>query len=179
MEFLRQFLTSFTLCINDSSRSNLSPFDLFLMVLVRLRVNMDVQHLAYHFGIHSSTVLLDFYGCHVWAPETTCYVARAWRLYKAMPLTFKVKLSNCVVILDCFEIFMERPTSLMAQAQTWSNYKQHNYVQVLYWYQPTRKYCIRIASMGGSSIWCLLTEHCGILENLMHEDLILADRGSV
>ena len=44
-------------CINDSSRSSLSQF---LVVLVRLRVNMDVQHLAYHFGIHSSTVCQIF-----------------------------------------------------------------------------------------------------------------------
>ena len=107
-------------CINDSSRSSLSPFNQFLMVLVRLRMNMDVQHLAYHFGIHSSTVCQIF---RKWTVMFECLKPLVkWpergRLYKTMPLTFKVKFSNCVVILDCLEIFMERPTSLMARAQT-------------------------------------------------------------
>ena len=34
---------------------------------------------------------------------------------------------NCVSIIDCFEVFIERPFGLTAQAQTWSNCKHpHN-----------------------------------------------------
>ena len=38
----------------------LSLFSQFLMVLVRLRITMEVQHLSYHFGIYSSNTLLTF-----------------------------------------------------------------------------------------------------------------------
>ena len=40
--------------------------------------------------------------------------------YKTMPKEFK-NFSKCIVIIDCFEVFMERPKGLMARAQTWSN----------------------------------------------------------
>ena len=38
---------------------------------------------------------------------------------KTMPMVFRKKFKRCVVILDCFEIFIERPTVLKARAQTW------------------------------------------------------------
>ena len=50
---------------------------------------------------------------------------------KTMPIEFRQNFRKCVVIIDCFEVFMERPTSLMARVQTWSNYKKHNTVKFL------------------------------------------------
>ena len=48
-------------------------------------------------------------------------------LRKTMPLAFKRNFGDKVaVIIDCFEIFIERPSSLIAGAMTWSNYKHHN-----------------------------------------------------
>ena len=54
------------------------------------------------------------------------------QLYKTMPKEFK-NFSKCIVIIDCFEVFMERPKGLMARAQTWSNYKHHNPVEFFWW----------------------------------------------
>ena len=42
---------------------------------------------------------------------------------KSMPQTFKKFYGRCIFILDCTEIFIERPTDLVARSQTWSNYK--------------------------------------------------------
>ena len=47
-------------------------------------------------------------------------------LYETMPMVFKLNFRKCVVIIDCFKVFMERPKGLMARAQTWSNYKHHS-----------------------------------------------------
>ena len=47
-------------CVNNYSRTTLPLLNQFLMVLVRLRINMDVQQLAYHFGIHSSNISCTF-----------------------------------------------------------------------------------------------------------------------
>ena len=52
---------------------------------------------------------------------------------------------------DALTLKQDHSHYFQIQLQTWSNYKQHN-TQVLNWYHPTRKYFIRIASMGGSSI---------------------------
>ena len=45
--------------------------------------------------------------------------------------SFRTFFSKCVCIIDCTEIFIERPSDLKARCQTWSNYKQHNTVKIL------------------------------------------------
>ena len=39
-------------------------------------------------------------------------------LLKTMPMDFRSNFKRCVVIIDCFEIFCERPYPLKARAQT-------------------------------------------------------------
>ena len=48
---------------------------------------------------------------------------------------------NCVYIIDCTEIFIERQQNRLAQAQVHSNYNSHN----------TFKYLIRITPAGAVS----------------------------
>ena len=59
-------------------------------------------------------------------------------LLDTMPADFKCNFPWCVCIIDCFEVFCERPKNLMARAQTYSNYKHHN----------TVKFLIGISSIG-------------------------------
>ena len=53
----------------------------------------------------------------------------SWRicdaLHKTVPQCFIDLFGyKTSIIIDCFEIFIDRPTSLMARAQTFSNYEQ-------------------------------------------------------
>lgn len=48
-----------------------------------------------------------------------------------MPASFRKFFKKCAVIIDCTEIFVERPSNLLARAQVWSNYKHHSTVKVL------------------------------------------------
>ena len=53
-------------------------------------------------------------------------------LRKTMPMPFRKYFgTKCAVIIDCFEIFIDRPTNLKARAETWSSYKHHNTVKFL------------------------------------------------
>ena len=53
-------------------------------------------------------------------------------LQKTMPDCFQASFGKKVaVVIDCFEIFCERPSNLKARASTWSSYKHHNTVKVL------------------------------------------------
>ena len=52
-------------------------------------------------------------------------------LKKTMPTDFRQYCPSCIVIIDCFEIFLETATSLLARAQTYSSYKLHNTVKYL------------------------------------------------
>lgn len=97
-------------------RAALSPFQQVLMTLMRLRLNLSGQDLAYRFKIHPSTVsrtfsqvlqtILKLRPLIIW-PERDI-------LLKTMPMDFRKYCPKCVVIIDCFEIFLERPTSLLA-----------------------------------------------------------------
>ena len=99
------------------------------------------------------------------------------QLYRTMPLDFKREFGKCVVIIDCFKIFMERPAALVTQAQTWSNYKQHNMCKFLIGITPQGTISFVSKTWGGHVSDAYFTENCGILENLINGDLIMADRG--
>lgn len=58
-------------------------------------------------------------------------------LRKNLPACFKRHYVNVVSIIDCFEIFIERPSSLEARAATYSQYKKHNTVKFLIGISPT------------------------------------------
>jgi hypothetical protein len=82
-------------CVKNYSCRLLPLFDQFLMVLVRLRLNMDIEHLSYHFQLHISTVSRTL---RKWI--TVLYELVKWpereQLYKTMPSDLK----SCVVIID-------------------------------------------------------------------------------
>ncbi len=98
-------------------------------------------------------------------------------LLKTMPLEFKQSFRKCVIIIDCFEVYMERATDLKAMAQTWSNYKHHNTVKFLIGITPQGTISFISKGWGGRISDQHLTEKCGLLEKLLPGDVILADRG--
>ncbi|CAH3122123.1 unnamed protein product [Porites lobata] len=87
---------------------SLSRFQEFVMVLMKLRLNVPFQDLAYRFMVSVPT------------------------LWKTMPMCFQHAFGRKVtVIIDCFEVFIERPSNLLARAQTFSSYKHHNTIKIL------------------------------------------------
>ena len=52
-------------------------------------------------------------------------------LLRTMPMIFRKHCPQCVVINDSLETFIDHPTDLLAQAQTYSQYKHHNAVKYL------------------------------------------------
>ncbi len=115
-------------------RSALNPFQQLLVVLMRLRLNLACQDLAYRFKVHCSTISRNFHfvldilyaelkPLILWPDRDT--------LRKTMPMDFRQYCPSCVVIIDCFEIFIGKATNLLARAQTYSAYKHHNTVKYL------------------------------------------------
>ena len=93
-----------------------------------------------------------------------------------MPMDFRKHSPNCVFIIDCFEIFLDRPTNPMARAQTYSSYKHHNTVKYLIGLTPQGTVSFISDGWGARVSDKHLTEESGLLEKLLPGDVILADR---
>ena len=179
---LLQTVFDFVLKESSSLQAHvLSPFQEFVAALIKLRLNPPLQDLAYRFQVSLSTM-----SCIVLKWVTIMDIRLRplilWpdrqELRQTMPECFRASFSEKVaVIIDCFEVFIERPSNLLARACTWSSYKHHNTVKLLIGITPQGVVSFISQAWGGRVSDKYLTEHCGILSKLLPGDILLADRG--
>ncbi|KAL7392252.1 hypothetical protein ABVT39_022029 [Epinephelus coioides] len=100
------------------------------------------------------------------------------QLQKAMPMQFRKHFGKkCAVIIDCFEVFIDRPSNLKARAETWSSYKHHNTVKFLIGITQQDTIFYISNACGGRASGKYITENNGFLDSILPGDLVLADRG--
>ena len=97
-------------------------------------------------------------------------------LRRNLPESFQ-NFKNCVSIIDCFEVFIERPFGLTARAQTWSIYKHHHTIKYLIGITPAGAVNFLSQGCGGRVSDKELTIRSKFFEKLQHGDTVLADRG--
>ena len=118
-----------------STRRSLNGFQMLIMTLMKLRLNISNVFLAYLFGLSSSTVsriLTEMIDIMFIRMKPLILWPSREALWKTMPLQFQEHFAlKVAVIIDCFEIFIERPSNLKARAETWSSYKHHNTIKYL------------------------------------------------
>ena len=168
-------------CIVDCVKTSLSKFQKVILVFMKLRLNLSVQDLAYRFNVSKSTVSRTFNNvihimyrrlnfCIIWPDRE--------ELRLTMPMEFRKKFGLKVsIIIDCFEIKIERPSNLLARAETWSNYKHNNTIKFLIGICPQGAVSFISRSWGGRTTDKHIAENCGLLEKLIPGDIVLADRG--
>lgn len=177
-------LSLFTLLkdyVPHSHRNALTQFEEMMLFLVRLRLGSTLQDLAYRFSVSQPTasrifdkwldVCFDRLSSFVDWPEKE-------DVMRTMPIAFVENFGLKVrVILDCFEIFIDRPSSMQPRAETWSHYKHHNTVKFLVAICPQGAVTFISQAFGGRASDKFITEECGILRLLDKGDVVLADRG--
>lgn len=167
--------------VSVTERNVLSPFQEFMIFCMRLRLNLTEQDLAYRLNISQSTVSRIFtrwLDAAFFCMQKTIIWPERENLIKTMPLSFKKHFGNSVaVILDCFEVPIDKPTSLITRAATWSNYKHHNTIKFLIGITPQGVISFISDSCGGRVTDKSIVEQCGLLDKLLPGDKVMADRG--
>ena len=98
---------------NSFTSGKKTPFEQFAITLMKLCLNLGDQDLSYRFAISQATI--SNY-CSAWIDVLYTKLSSliGWpersELMKTMPSEFRKHFRKCVVIIDCFEIFIERPT---------------------------------------------------------------------
>lgn len=148
---------------------------------MKLRLGLSNYDLGFRFCIHETTVsriitkwvqLMD-----IRLSPLILWPDRE-QLQKTMPWCFRTQYGlNVTAIIDCFEIFIEKPGDLMSKAATWSTYKHYNTVKYLISVTPQGTVNFISKGYGGRVSDQFITENSGYLAKLSPGDVVLADRG--
>ena len=161
--------------------TKLTAFQEFMLTLQKLRNNTSSKDLAYRFDVHPSTIsriLLKWLTIMDIRLKSLIIWPERENLRKTMLECFRAEFGDKVAtVIDCFEVFIEHLSNLLARSCTWSNYKHHNTVKLLIGITPQGVVSFISDAWGGRASDKFLTEHCGILNYLLPGDIVLADRG--
>ena len=80
-------------------------------------------------------------------------------------------------IIDCSEIFIQKPSDLKNQAATWSDYKHHNTIKCLIAATPLGSIAFVSELYGGRTSDRYIVKNSRFLDYVNPQDQILADRG--
>ena len=111
---------------NKGRPRSLPPMEELFLTLVRLRLGLLEQDIAYRFGVSQSTVsrifttwinflFLEFKQIPLWPPKES-----------HMPKIFQQKYPCTQVIIDATEVYIQQSSLPELQQRTFSNYKNHN-----------------------------------------------------
>ncbi|XP_056145806.1 uncharacterized protein LOC130121000 [Lampris incognitus] len=161
-------------------RSSLTLEDHLLAILMKLRLGLSNKDIAFRLNVTECDISKIM---RSWLPVMSQVLKPLIKwpsrhaILRNMPKCFKAKYTRCRCIIDCTEIFINRPTNLTARAQTYLNYKSHNTVKYLVGMSPAGAITFLSAGWGGRVSDKQLTAESGFYDLLEVNDEMLADRG--
>ncbi|XP_049518795.1 uncharacterized protein LOC119440263 [Dermacentor silvarum] len=175
---------------NSKTFLTLSDEDQLLLTLMRMRLGLLYGHLSRIFGISVFFPFLCIL-CNLCSRAQPVCVAQSYEdivvvwlprslIRNSMPESFAQNAyEKTTCILDCSDVFLQRPKKLLARAQTYSSYKAHNTVKFLTAVAPNGYVMFVSRAYGGRASDEYIMGHCGVEDFLGSGDEVMADRGFV
>ncbi|XP_074654491.1 uncharacterized protein LOC141908365 [Tubulanus polymorphus] len=152
----------------------------FLLVMIKLRLNLFTGDLASRFRVSKSTVSRIF---HTWI----CLLSRElsfliiWPskgdVRITLPKVFRKWFPRIRCVIDCTEIPTETPSALDIQASLWSDYKHDTTIKFLVSISPTGAITFVSKCYGGRASDKYIFTDSKVLDLIEADDQVLADRG--
>ena len=163
-----------------SSQRSLPLIDEFFLFCCRIRLGLLEDDLSVRFGISTATVSRLIIS---WA-NFLYFVLGAIPIWPTremvnlhMPPAFKALYPKTRCILDCTEVFTERPSSLVLNSQMYSNYKSHCTLKGLIGIAPNGAITFVSKLYTGSISDVAIVKDSGFLNLVQAQDSIMADKG--
>ena len=168
--------------IEDKSKifaQSLTLEDHLLIVLMKLKLGLFNRNISIRFGIKTQlTSKIYRYYLPLLAKELAFLIVWPERdtLRKNLPPCF-TSFKNCCVIIDCTEIYIERPSNLNARAQIWSNYKHTSTIKYLIGITPAGAVSFLSRGWGGKVSDKEITNRSNFYDFAQNGDMVMADCG--
>ena len=164
---------------NKSTRmAKLTPEEELFMVFVRLRVGLTVTDLSLRFGISESSVskiFTSWINLLYFHLKDLCEMPESETDGKARQFS---NFPYLKVIIDCTEIFTQKPSCLQANKEIYSNYKGHTTFKFLVGIDPHGAIVYVSQAWGGRTSDKYITANSpGLTTKLNRGDELMADRG--
>uniref|UniRef100_UPI00358FBA78 uncharacterized protein isoform X2 n=1 Tax=Myxine glutinosa TaxID=7769 RepID=UPI00358FBA78 len=163
-----------------SNKITMTAFQKYVLVLMKLKMNLHFQDLAYRFRLSKPMVSKTFrsvINIMFYRLKSLIFWPEREVLQKTMPMDFRQSFGdNVVVVIDSFEILIDKPSNLLARSQTWSSCKHHNTVKFLIGMAPQGMITFLSKSWGGRTSDGCITASCGLLDRLLPQDIVLSGR---
>ncbi|XP_065067930.1 uncharacterized protein LOC135693391 isoform X2 [Rhopilema esculentum] len=163
-------------------RKNLPPESQLFVALVRLQLNLPFCYIRFQTGFSIGSLNKTFKNIINLMYLKLKFLVQ-WpdrsHIRETLPPVFKENFPRLTSIIDCFEVFIERPSKLKARAQVYSNYKKHSTVKFLLCCSPLGVVTFLSKAWGGRASDVQIVRSSGFISPKYHfpGDQILADRG--
>ncbi len=158
------------------------PLDQLFMCLTWLKNGFTLSHMSWLFQLPNSTVsryLISWINFLYFSLGSIPIWPSKEQIQKSMPETFRKTYPSTRCIIDCTELFCQRPSSLSIQSSLYSSYKHHVTYKALIGIAPSGAITFVGQLFDGSISDREIVQRSGILNSALWDegDSLMADRG--
>ena len=160
--------------------TGISPLDQFILMLAKLRQDIDYLPLSRLCGVSEFTARNIFvtwinFCARQWS-EINCWPDKDLVQFYT-PEDFKVKFPTTRVIVDGTEIPIQKPSNPLSQRSTFSSYKNRNTLKILVGSTPGGLISYLSPAYGGATSDRQIVERSNLPQMCDANDSIMADKG--